>query len=500
MRNIEKGRIYIQQQIEHDMKKLPLILMLVLAQIGAAQTNVRIHGMAVGADGKDIELYRYSDPLSHQELLVDKDVIGDDQEFELKAYANYPTLMFIQVENYSQSFYVEAGKDYEIYIPRFDWDLDEKRNIYLAPEALPIEFMNVKNDDINLQISAFENLLDSFVTANRYHLEAKFRPEKRYFDTLVMLVEKTLPKGGDFVERYKKYKLAELGYNMHFESRARMIDTYIKDQPILYYDESYMNLFQALYGNTISKGSRYIDIYRLSHWVDQGRIDVMRDSLGVDPMLRNEQVRELAALIALKEAYNNSRYYNREAVLNMIKKLGATTKFDQVARLAEHVSAGMQDMEKGAEVPVFELPDVDKQVVSLDSFAGKWVYLSFIRVGDPNSIGEIETLAHFKDSVYAKSKNVEFVTIVCDREFQKMYHFLKNSRHSGKYSWTWLHFNSNFKLLEKYHVVSYPTFLLINPDGQLQYSVTPTPASGFLLSPPWQEKKEAELSPFFLGN
>ena len=141
---------------------------------------------------------------------------------------------------------------------------------------------------------------------------------------------------------------------------------------------------------------------------------------------------------------------------------------------------------------------MDKKQVSLDNMKGKWVYLAFVRVGDPNCQSEIETMAHFMDSVYAKSKNVEFVTICCDREFQKMYHFLKNSKKGQKYNWTWLHFNGNYKLLEHYQVVSFPYFILINPEGKLQYTVTPSPASGFLLNAPWQPKQKEEERPFFL--
>ena len=56
-----------------------------------------------------------------------------------------------------------------------------------------------------------------------------------------------------------------------------------------------------------------------------------------------------------------------------------------------------------------------------------------------------------------------------------------------------------YKLLEHYQVVSYPHFILINPDGQLQYTVTPTPASGFLMQGPWQKRTEEEgEKPFFL--
>ena len=88
----------------------------------------------------------------------------------------------------------------------------------------------------------------------------------------------------------------------------------------------------------------------------------------------------------------------------------------------------------------------------------------------------------------------------CDREPQKMYHFLKNTKRGQRYNWTWLHFNGNYRLLERYGVVSYPHFILINPEGQLQYTVTPPPASGILLHGPWQPKPQHadDDQPFFL--
>ena len=79
-----------------------------------------------------------------------------------------------------------------------------------------------------------------------------------------------------------------------------------------------------------------------------------------------------------------------------------------------------------------ELPDVNKQMVSLDKFRGKWVYLSFVRVGEPSSLSEIETMSHFYDTI-TKTCDLDFVTISCDREFQKFYHFLNNSKNADKY-------------------------------------------------------------------
>ena len=94
------------------MKRILLVLFLLTSVHAFAQTpNITIKGTAANAGGKEIELYKYSDQLSRTEILLDHKVIGATG-FELKMYAKYTTLVFLQVENYSQSFYVEPGRIY----------------------------------------------------------------------------------------------------------------------------------------------------------------------------------------------------------------------------------------------------------------------------------------------------------------------------------------------------------------------------------------------------
>lgn len=482
----------------------------------AAQTNVQIVGTSANAAGKTIGLYCYEDMLSCREVMIDNVLIDSTGAFRLGCYVNYPRLVFLQVENYSQSFYVEAGRRYEVYLPEFDWEIDERLNVHLQPVALPVEFVGVANDELNLKISRFDAVVDSFVEANRVWFDKKYKPQKRYFDSLTMHVASRwgeIAGGGEpapqqlgngwqpttFFGRYVEYSLAQMKLAMHFDTRKRLIARYIDDQPIRYYDEPYMQLFFALYDGAISLGTRRVPQWRLTSWVESGDLDRYLDSIGLDPTLKNEQVRELAVLEALKESCYD-RNYNHEGVRAMVAKLGQRSRFAEHRKLAEHLLALMDQGEKGSEVPVFSLPDVDHNMVSLDDFKGKWVYLSFVRVGDPNSLKEIETMAHFRDSVYSKNPDVVFVSVCCDREFQKMYHFLKNNRRGPRYNWTWLHFDGNYRLLEHYGVVSYPTFLLINPEGRLHYTVTPPPASGLLLHGPWEKTPEAEVDerPFYM--
>ena len=483
-----------------------LMLCSVWLMCGAvAQSNVQIVGSTANAVGKTVELRCYDDMLSCREVLLDAAVVDSTGTFRLGCYVTYPRMVFVQVEQYSQTFHVEPGRRYEVYIPEFDWDIDERQNVHLAPVALPLEFVGLPADELNMRIALFDSVVDSFVAANRVWFDAKYHPQRRYFDTLEAVVRARVgnidPDEGGFFERYATYALAEMRLAMHFDSRKRLAARYVADRPVRYYDEPYMRLFMALYRNAIAKGTPRIPQARLASWVEHGDYDRYMDSVGLDPMLTNEQVRELAVLEAMKESYYDHNY-SRQGVRDMVRTLAARTRFAEHRTMAEHLLALFDRGERGSTPEAFTLPDVDRHPVSLDDFKGKWIYLNFVRVGDPSSQSEIETLAYFRDSIYAHNPDVVFVSVACDREFQKMYHFLKNNRRGKRYNWTWLHFDGNYRLLERYGVVSYPTFLLINPEGHLHYSVTPPPASGILLHGPW-EKKAAPVDddtsrPFFM--
>ena len=261
-----------------------------------------------------------------------------------------------------------------------------------------------------------------------------------------------------------------------------------------------MAFFTTLFANSVSKGTKVIPAWQLGHWVNTLNLSVFIDSLGTDTLLRHEQVREIVALQALQEAFYQPRYYEADKVVKMIEMIGAQSKFPDHKILAQHLIESLKIAEEGSAMPSFTLPNVDKEPVSLDSLKGKWVYISFVRVGDPNCVGEIETMAHFYDTIRAQYPNVEFVTVCCDREIQKMYHFLNSTKKGRSYNWPWLHFDGNYDLLQYYGVVAYPHFILLNPEGNLQYSVTPAPASGFLMRGPWipKQNKNNESEASFL--
>ena len=490
------GAFIVVMNIYRRMKEVLLAGWLLLLSVPmSGQTNVEIRGTVEGGAGKQVLLGGYADMLTLREEALDSAVVADDGSFALRCYANYPRLVFVEMECYSQSFYIEPGRTYEVYVPPFDWDLWERHNVFLDPVALPVEFLHVDSTELNVRIMRYEEMVDSFVGANRERLDFRFKPDRKVWSQLQGMVEARFRRSGDsdsFFVRYVEYNTLEMGLAMRMDSRKRLAERYIVREPIRYHDESYMRFFFSVFEHSIADGTRRIPQWRMAEWVRDGMFDAWIDSLGLDPLLENEQVRELAALQALKEMFYDKRY-DREGVRRMAGLMAERAKFADHRRLAQSLLASFDSQlaaGRGHVAATFALPDADRHTVSLDEMRGKWVYLSFVRVGDPNSLKEIETMAHFRDTVYGGNPDVRFVTVVCDREFQKMYHFLRNGKKRTRYNWTWLHFDGNYRLLERYGVSSYPTFVLIAPDGRQVYDYTPSPASGILLHGPWEKAKE----------
>lgn len=474
-------------------QRLLIIIMLAFATMASGQVNVEIVGESANAVGKRVELLCYDDMLTLDERLLDSAVVDSAGRFRLGCYLTYPRLAVVQIDCYSQSFYLEPGRRYEVWLPQFRWEQDEERNVYLDPVALPLEFMHLPADELNVRIAAFDAAVDTFISRHRVYFDPKFKPRRCWMDSLQAAC---LPAGtadDSFFGRYARFSLAQMRYDMGFASRKQMLER-VLPQPVLYHDECYMRtLFDVLAG-MVSQGTRKVSKGRLMEWVRQGDYDRYLDSLGTDPLLYDEQLRELAALVALRESLYDADYES-DGVARLLVALAGRSKWKEHRRMAEHILAAATTarMEADPWSPAsgpMTLPDVDGHRVSLDSLRGKWVYMSFVRVGDPNSLRELETLAHFKDSIYARHSDVVFVTVSCDREFQKMYHLLRNSRRGARYGWTWLHFDGNYRWLERLGVVSYPTFLLFDPEGRQPYTVTPTPESGFLLHAPWERHEE----------
>lgn len=462
--------------------------LLVCSTAFAQRHNTTLEGVFHNGAGRRVLLYGYTDPLSKQTILLDSTTIDSTNRLQLSFYANYPRLVVLEIENYSQSFYAEPGRTYHMHLDNFDWNQDEYRNVFLNPITLPIQFTDLPNDELNLSIAAFDRICDSVIMRHRFHFDQRYLPNRSYFDTLRYAVTNAhFANKSVFFQRYCTYQLAQLEMQLRINQREKIYDKYVENQSIPYYDECFMQFFFSLFDHSITTGSRYISTSELALALASRKASVFLDLLGQHPLLRNERVREIAAIQALYEMYFQSQYYSVEEVLIMLNSLATCTKFEEHRTMIENmIHALLPQAEAVSDLMTWQFPDEHRTMHSLDSLLGKWVYIAFVRIDDPVSVGELQTMAHFHDTIFRTiPDSVSFLTVVCDREPQKMYHFLHNNQHNTRYNWLFVHFDNQYNLLHRLGIVSYPSFILIAPDGTLKYDTAPWPATGYLLNAPW---------------
>ena len=122
--------------------------------------------------------------------------------------------------------------------------------------------------------------------------------------------------------------------------------------------------------------------------------------------------------------------------------------------------------------PFFELYDLDSNLISLDHFKGKYLYLNFCSCSSYSCLKEFEAL----QGIYDRHKErLEIVTIAVDTYDESMHSYMKGKN----YNWKFLYFSHQPDILSDYDIRAFPTYFLVGPDGRLVLSPAPAPGENF---------------------
>ena len=109
----------------------------------------------------------------------------------------------------------------------------------------------------------------------------------------------------------------------------------------------------------------------------------------------------------------------------------------------------------------------------LKDFHGKFIYLNFANTENYACKKDFQILSQFAEMF---KKDMVIVTILTDEDPDKAYEFVKKH----KYKWNFLHFSHNAKVLLDYDIKAFPTYYLIDPEGNLIFAPAPGPEENFV--------------------
>ena len=127
----------------------------------------------------------------------------------------------------------------------------------------------------------------------------------------------------------------------------------------------------------------------------------------------------------------------------------------------------------GKPLPSFVLSDKSGRQLSISYFKGEFVYIQFFHAKSFASVQQMAFLKNYHDN---KIPKLNVVTIFVGNNIEEMKSFL--SSNTG-YQWTFLFCSKKDELLKKYDIKVYPTYFLIDPEGNLAIEQTPSPVQNF---------------------
>jgi len=429
-----------------------------------------VTGSAPGAEGKKIFLSKYGDLITFEEKILDSATIDSTGKFKLFCAPGEAIYVGVSIDFHKTEMFIEPSKKYELNIAPMDYNNYKEINPFLQSQNLQAEIKTDLND-LNIQITEFNNLYDNFILEN---FEALYRERNKVkLDSFRVKVDDRFGTiQNPYFIQYVSYKLASIEQLTQALNQSQLAKKYFIDKPVQYENLEYMDFFNNYFSKYIpvtSKTLHRVDFLTILKGPEP--YSKMMKALAQDTLLKNNQLRELVLLKGMMEFFYMANF-NHEEVLNVIRNVQLQSRFPENKMIAADMIKHLMKLQSGTKAPDFKLIDLQKKQVSLKDLKGKPVLLCFWTTYCPTCLSEMDIMKtlfdKYKDQVY-------FVGISADRDFIMMRYFLEKKK---DYTWTFLHIGDQFNLLKDYDVRSFPLFVLIDGEGAIYKYPAEFPSNG----------------------
>lgn len=430
--------------------------------------NVIITGNAPDYAGKSLTFLTFTDQITLTEKELGTCKVDSIGNFSIDFNIDVTSYVFLHLGAYEAFLFAEPGKEYELILPEPKAKtITDELNPYFSPIQYHLGIENSSDLELNYQLAFFDEVYTKMVEDNSYLIyikSSKLNVDKEIekVDSLFQNVQ------NKYFNDFKKYKYAAFRHLSYQEKAKSISNTYYLNNKVLYHNNAYMDLFNQVYdeyfqyfGRTNSGKQIYNDINKLKS------ITALKRTLGQDSILTNDTLKELVILKCLHDEFYDDKF-SRSSMLTILDSLKSTTTINEHKLIASKIREKVTKLMVGFTPPHFELYDKDSNLVTLDSFEGKYVYLGFCTTISYGCIKEFGML----QNLYENHKDhFEIVMICMDETFSQMKRFVEMKG----YSYTFLYFGNQSEVFKDYDIRAFPTYYFIDKEGKLAISPAPSP-------------------------
>lgn len=437
-----------------------LILLFLISNIAVSQ-NVKIKGNA-NVPNALVRLLTYDDMLTYEQNLVSETKSDDKGDFFIETEISDVTMAQIAVnlERVDLLIKPDATYELEISIPEQKDDVS-----YFERENPSLKIININDDELYSQYHVSNMIIDDFIYNNFNQLYRNRRLS--FLDTLDVAIKRIIPEiKSDFVKDNIRYRKAAIQMVVNNDNGKKVVNQYFNKQEVLYSNPAYMSLFHELFANYLSSGLFNASEMRRMLYEDYGVF--MTYLKGKDVFLAENQ--NLAELIV---AYNLKRMFyefqdDRIVILEKLKSIAQNTKNQKNKNVVNDILKQIDRLSFNSAAPDFSLEDVNGNIVNLTDYKDNMLLVQFVNKVSSMTDYQFELLKDFSNQWQDTIQVVTIATKESFNDFEKMFE-------EKNYKWKLLNLENEILLLEKYHVRTFPDYVIIGTNGKIGMSPAPSP-------------------------
>jgi len=459
------------------MKNLILFLSFLFAIVSSAQVQIIVSHSEY--KNQTLIFYTPSDYITQQKDILLKLRTNVDGAFSGQINLKRTSEIFVDLGKYRGMFYAEPNKKYQLVLPpKKEKTVVDSLNMFFKPIDVFLGIKNLPANDLNNLIHSFDDIYESYLEAN-FDSICKYRSAKKvdYFEKKINNYYSGIHNS--FFTQYKKYKIENMRFIGPNKDYRVITERYYNGKSIRYRNPAYMYLFNTMYENFFSLYSVTTDGKRLRSDIEKAKsITKLKETILRNIAISDSSFAELVILKGLYDAFwQHSTLLNRafpqKQLMMVLDSLKNTSRIAMHRKIAKNIKKEIYQkiIRLENQKPNFAAINKKGETVHIQDFKGKYLYLVFLRTDVVACMEDMELL----QNIYKRHhQDLEIVGVFTGRS-KKDFLQIDNK----KYTWPLLYLSNNSKILKEYQVVTWPKYMLLNPQGEIMMLSAPTPEDNF---------------------
>ena len=451
------------------MKRKGIFFLLLSVTVGLSSLHAKtvVFGNALDYAGEQLKLKYYADEITQKEVILSDVKVDSLGNFSFLCNLKETKKCFIDLGTNRGILFVEPNKTYQIrLLPYVEKSESQKFDMFFRPKEILLSLVNPPKDDLNNQIVAFEDALD-----NAWNGFLATKMTKNAIFSAIDSLEKQFPSDNIFFDVYKKSNFAILANLCTDRGCSREAQSAFSSLKVVYNNPSYWEAFQILFDGYFDSfqdkigGSALFSSYRSADY------KTFAANFAKIAALQNMDLQELITVYNFSNRFATKKG-EQKIIISLLKQMKEVTKNPENKRIVEDVLQKMYMAQPGTLPQKFDIIDLDGNPVSLDKFAGKYLYITFCSSKIEESKADMVYLEQLRQR-YKDNLEVLFIFTYEDVATTKQY--VKNIPMKS----TIANWNNSLDLLKSFKVVNIPSYYLMDAEGRFMLSPAPGPEENF---------------------